>query len=52
MVKSRYLLAVLPLTWPNTPPIGLGYLQAFLAQNGISEGRYPSNRADKSLYLL
>ncbi len=45
MVKSRYLLAVLPLTWPNMPPIGLGYLQAFLAQNGISAGLADLNHA-------
>lgn len=35
MSRQNILLAILPLTWPNMPPIGLGYLQAFLAQKGI-----------------
>lgn len=36
MSGQTILLTILPLTWPNMPPIGLGYLQAFLAQKGIS----------------
>lgn len=35
MAKPNILLTVFPVTWPNMPPIGLGYLQAFLAQKGI-----------------
>jgi radical SAM superfamily enzyme YgiQ (UPF0313 family) len=29
------LLVIMPLTWPKMPPIGIGYLQAFLSQKGI-----------------
>ncbi|MDR4509436.1 MAG: radical SAM protein [Candidatus Brocadiaceae bacterium] len=36
MNKPKILLSILPLTWPNMPPIGLGYLQAFLAQQGMN----------------
>lgn len=35
MAKSKILLTIFPVTWPNIPPIGLGYLQAFLAQKDI-----------------
>lgn len=35
MAKNKVLLTILPLTWPNMPPIGLGFLQAFLEENGI-----------------
>ncbi len=35
MSRQNILLTVLPPAWPNMPPIGLGYLQAFLAQKGI-----------------
>ncbi|MCX5687891.1 MAG: radical SAM protein [Candidatus Omnitrophica bacterium] len=29
------LLAIMPPFWPKTPPLGIGYLQAFLAKNNI-----------------
>jgi len=29
------LLAIMPPFWPKTPPMGIGYLQAFLAKNNI-----------------
>lgn len=35
MSRQNILLTILPPTWPNMPPIGLGYLQAFLEQKGI-----------------
>lgn len=35
MSGQTTLLTILPPTWPNMPPIGLGYLQAFLSQQGI-----------------
>ncbi|TVM00407.1 MAG: hypothetical protein CV087_13630 [Candidatus Brocadia sp. WS118] len=35
MSRQNILLTILPPAWPNMPPIGLGYLQAFLAQKGI-----------------
>lgn len=35
MSRQNILLTILPPTWPNMPPIGLGYLQAFLAQKGV-----------------
>ncbi|MCF6148915.1 MAG: B12-binding domain-containing radical SAM protein [Candidatus Kuenenia sp.] len=35
MTKNKVLLTILPLTWPNMPPIGLGFLQAFLEEKGI-----------------
>ncbi len=35
MSSNKILLTVMPPTWPNTPPIGLGYLQSFLEQKGI-----------------
>lgn len=35
MTKNNILLTLLPLAWPNMPPIGLGFLQAFLEENGI-----------------
>lgn len=36
MSRQTILLTILPPTWPNMPPIGLGYLQAFLSQKGIN----------------
>lgn len=35
MFRPRVLLTILPLVWPKIPPIGLGYLQAFLSKNCI-----------------
>ena len=35
MSKQKMLLTILPHTWPNMPPIGLGYLQAFLGEKGV-----------------
>jgi len=31
----KSLLAIMPPFWPKTPPVGIGYLQAFLAKNNI-----------------
>lgn len=35
-VFPQVLLTILPLFWPKMPPIGLGFLQSYLAQNGIT----------------
>ena len=36
MPSSNILLVLMPPFWPKMPPIGLGYLQAFLEHKGIS----------------
>lgn len=36
MPRQTILLSILPPTWPHMPPLGLGYLQAFLGQRGIN----------------
>ncbi|KKO18625.1 MAG: radical SAM protein [Candidatus Brocadia sp.] len=35
MPRETILLTILPVTWPHMPPVGLGYLQAFLSQKDI-----------------
>ena len=36
IAAPRVLLTLLPLFWPKMPPLGLGFLQSYLAQNGIN----------------
>jgi len=36
MPSGNILLVLMPPFWPKMPPIGLGYLQAFLELNGIT----------------
>jgi len=31
----KLLLAIMPPFWPKTPPVGIGYLEAFLAKNNL-----------------
>lgn len=38
MSCPKVLLTILPVFWPGMPAIGLGYLQSYLAQNGINSG--------------
>ncbi len=33
--SDQFLLIFPPVFWPKMPPIGLGYLQSYLSQNGI-----------------
>ncbi len=54
MPGSNILLAILPLFWPKLPPLGLGCLQSYLAQNGLSSDILDLNNrfynlADESL---
>jgi radical SAM superfamily enzyme YgiQ (UPF0313 family) len=36
MNNPKILLAMLPVSWPNMPPLGLAYLQSYCAQGGIA----------------
>jgi anaerobic magnesium-protoporphyrin IX monomethyl ester cyclase len=35
MPNSRILLTIIPMFWPKYPPLGLGYLQAYLMHRGL-----------------
>src|SRR5574341_1594885 len=35
MVDQKVLLAIVPMFWPKYPPLGLGYLQAYLVNKGL-----------------
>ncbi|MFA4991430.1 MAG: B12-binding domain-containing radical SAM protein [Candidatus Omnitrophota bacterium] len=43
-MNDKMLLVMMPPFWPKTPPIGLGYLQAYLEENGIRCGILDANR--------